>query len=315
MIGSGLKKLASEYGMKVASGVAYGSFDGYVVTMSEGAGYKQIAFAIRFPDPAKKAEFLDAMGETDVRKLYRVQNFGVSLKSILVVFSDNPGTMKKIREFLAWFVPMLKKYGATESNICSECGSEVDSGRWILVDGIAYHFHDSCADKVIDEIQSDNTRRKKEATGSYVTGAVGAFLGSALGAAVWAFVLSMGYVASIIGLLIGWLSDKGYNLLKGKQGKAKVLILILAVIFGVLLGTLGGDVLSLIGMINDGELAGFATSDIPWMLQIMWQESAEYRSGVITNVVIGMLFAAFGVWALLRRAGKEVADCRVVELK
>ena len=36
MIGSGLKKLASENGMKVARGVAYGALRGYAATLSEG---------------------------------------------------------------------------------------------------------------------------------------------------------------------------------------------------------------------------------------------------------------------------------------
>lgn len=40
MIGIGLKKLASENNMTVASGVAYGDLHGYAATLSEGAGYK-----------------------------------------------------------------------------------------------------------------------------------------------------------------------------------------------------------------------------------------------------------------------------------
>ena len=30
---------------------------------------------------------------------------------------------------------------------------------------------------------------------------------------------------------------------------------------------------------------------------------------------MGLLFAALGVWVILRKAGKEVADTKVVELK
>ena len=39
MIGSGLKKLANENGMKVAHGVAYGSLRSYAATLSEGTLY------------------------------------------------------------------------------------------------------------------------------------------------------------------------------------------------------------------------------------------------------------------------------------
>ena len=315
MVGSGLKKLAAEHNMKVASGVAYGSLGGFAATLSEGSGWKQIVFATQFPDAVKKTEFMDAVQQVNVQKQYRVQNLGVGPRSIQVVFHDNPGTMKKIREFLDWFLPLLTQYGAAGANICSECGCETASGRWVLVSGVAYYLHDACADKVIREIEADNTQRKDEATGSYISGLIGALLGSAVGAVVWAIVLNLGYVASLVGLLIGWLAEKGYNLLKGKQGKAKVAILIVAILVGVLLGTVGGDVLTLAQMMGDGELPGFVFADIPWFLATMWAESPEYRSGMISNIGMGVLFAALGVYAILRRAGKEVADTKVVELK
>lgn len=315
MVGSGLKKLAGEYGMKIGSGVAYGNLGGFAATLSEGSGWKQIVFATQFPDAVKKTQFMDAVQQVNVQKQYRVQNLGVSPRSIQVIFLDNPGTMKKIREFLDWFLPVLAQFGATGSNICTECGCEVTAGRWILVEGAAYYLHDSCADKVIRDIEADNTQRKEEATGSYFTGLIGALLGSAVGAVAWAIVLNLGYVASVVGLLIGWLAEKGYNLLKGKQGKAKVLILIVAILAGVLLGTVGGDILTLVQMMSNGELPGFVFGDIPWFLTTMWAESPEYRSGVISNIGTGILFAALGVWVILRRAGKEVAGTKVQELK
>ena len=315
MVGSGLKKLAGEYNMKIASGVAYGSLGGFAVTLSEGSGWKQIVFATQFPDAVRKTEFMDAVQKVNVQKQFRVQNLGVGPRSIQVIFMDNPGTMKKIREFLSWFLPLLTEFGATGIHICTECGSEVTSGRWILVGGVAYYLHDSCADKVTREIAADNTQRKDEATGSYVTGLIGALLGSAVGAVVWAIVLNLGYVASVVGLLIGWLAEKGYRLLKGRQGKAKVAILIVAILVGVLLGTVGGDALTVGQMIGNGELPGFVMADIPWFLATMWAESPEYRSGMISNIGLGVLFAALGVWAILRKAGREVADTKVVELK
>lgn len=315
MVASGLKKLAGEYGMKIASGVAYGNLGGFAATLSEGSGWKQVVFATRFSDPVKKTQFMDAVQQVNVQKQYRVQNLGVGPRSIQVVFLDNPGTMKKIREFLDWFLPLLVEYGATGIHTCTECGCDLTAGRWILVAGTAYYLHDSCADKVIREIEADNTQRKEEATGSYFTGLIGALLGSAVGAVAWAIVLNLGYVASIVGLLIGWLAEKGYRLLKGRQGKAKVAILIAAIVLGVLLGTIGGDALSLAQMMGSGELPGFVLADIPWFLATMWAESPEYRSGMISNIGMGLLFAALGVWVILRKAGREVADTKVVELK
>ncbi len=315
MIGSGLKKLAKEYGMKVSSGVAYGNLGGYAATLSEGSGYKQIVFATRIPDAAKKGELMNLVSQTDLKKAYRVLNLGVDARTIQVVFQDNPGTMKKIREFLAYFIPLLQQYGATGVDICTECGCQVTGGKWLLVNGVAYWFHGACADKTVREIEAEETQRREEDRGNYLTGFLGALGGSALGAVVWAIVLNLGYVASLVGLLIGWLAEKGYNLLKGKQGKAKILILIVTIIFGVVLGTVGGDAISVVQMISDGELPGFTVGDIPWLLSILWAEDPEYRSAMISNIGMGLLFAALGVYSIVKKAGREVSGTKIVELK
>lgn len=315
MIGSGLKKLAKENGMTVAHGVAYGSLQGFAATLSEGSGYKRIDFATTFTDPVKKAELMDLVSKTDVKKLYRVQNLGIGGRCVQVIFLDNPGTMKKIQSFLGWFIPLLQEYSATGAGICTECGCEVTNGRWLLVDGTAYYMHDSCAQKTLGDIDAEKTQRAEEDKGSYITGFVGALLGSALGAVLWAIVLNMGYVASLVGLVIGWLAQKGYDLFKGKQGKAKVWILILVIILGVLLGTIGAEAYSVAEMIGNGEAGYLTYGDIPAFLLAIFLEYADYRSAVMSNVFMGLLFAGLGVFGLLRKAGKEVAGTKVIELK
>ena len=50
MIGSGLKKLANQYGMRVSGGIAYGSLMGFATTLRDGADIKRIDIATRFAD-------------------------------------------------------------------------------------------------------------------------------------------------------------------------------------------------------------------------------------------------------------------------
>lgn len=305
MIGSGLKKLAQENGMKVAHGVAYGSLQGYAATLSEGSGYKQIVFSSKVLD---RDALLNAIGGVDVQRTYRVQSLNVAPNAIQIVFMDNPGTMKKIREFLEWVIPLLGQHGATTVNICAECGSDATIGRWIMIDGVAHHMHDSCAQKVRQEIAQTEETEKQNREGSYGGGAVGAFIGAALGAVVWALVLMMGFVASIVGLLIGWLAEKGYNMTKGKQGKGKIVILILAIICGVVLGTFAADAITLAKM-------GYPLEETPVIIAYFLSVDSEYVTSTIVNVGMGLLFAGLGVYSLLRKAGKEVADTKIVDLE
>lgn len=314
MIGSAFRKFASENGMGVSNGVAYGSLCGYAATLSEGSGWKKIAFSTTFPDPAQKTLFMDAVNEAGVEKNYRVRQLGIGSRNIQVVFQDNPGTMKKIDAFLNWFIPLLEQHGATKASVCAECGAQITTGCWKLVDGIAHHFHETCAENVRSQVETSNENRKIEAEGSYALGAVGALLGAVVGAVAWAIVLCLGYVASLVGLLIGWLSEKGYTLLRGKQGKAKVVILIVAIIIGVLVGTLGGYALSFAKYIAE-EAEGFLTyADIPFMMEYTLT-NPESVGLVLKDVGLGLLFAALGVFALLRKTGKEVADTKFIDLK
>lgn len=315
MVGAGLQKLARNYGMKVDSGVAYGSLMGFATTLSEGSGWKRIDVATKFPTTEQKGAFLNAVEAVEVAPTYRVQKLGLNARSISIIFHDTVGTMKRIEAFIDWFYPLLKTHGAESAAICSRCSAEVTEDSWYLVDGIAYCLHENCAEHIREELGNAAQQRKEEDTGSYVQGTVGAFLGAALGAVVWALVLLGGYVASLVGLLIGWLAEKGYNLLRGKQSKGKVVILILAIIFGVVLGTLAADGISLAQMIGNGELPGFTYGDIPGMILSVLIADADYRGGVLANMGMGLLFAALGVFALLRKAGKEVSNATIKKLK
>lgn len=314
MIGSGLKKLAQVNDMHVSHGVAYGSLKGYAATLSEGSGYKQIVVSTKFGDPLKLQDFQAVLNQKNIAREYRVQNLTFHTDGIQIIFVDNPGTMKKIEAFIDWFFPLLAEYTAQPASICAECGSQLTDGCWKLIDGIAYPMHESCAEKVRQALDAENESRKETASGSYGTGLLGALLGSALGAVVWAVVLNLGYVASVVGLLIGWLAEKGYNLLKGKQGKAKVAILIVAIIAGVVAGTFAADAWTVAQMIDSGELPGLTYGDIPLYIVALIAEIPEYSGAVVQNILTGLLFAGLGVFALLRKAGKEVSDSKMVDL-
>lgn len=312
MIGSGLKKLAKEHNMQIASGVAYGSLMGYATTLSEGSGWKRIDIATSIANPEQLRAELSAV---NLQKEYRVQALSIEEKFIAVIFTDNPGTMNKIQAFIQWFYPLLQQHGATGANICAECGQPITGNSWYLLRNTVFPLHDTCAEKIRNEQQEDLRQQQEEDTGSYIQGFLGALVGSALGAVVWAIVLYLGYVASLVGLLIGWLANKGYDLLHGRQGKGKVVILILAVVLGVVLGTIIPDVVILGEMLNAGELPGLSFADIPSIILETFANDAEYRGAVISNMAMGLLFAGLGAFALIKRTSDQVSTPKMKKLR
>ncbi len=326
MIGSGLKKFAKQHGMKIARGVAYGDFYGYAATFEEGAGWKSIVVSTRFPDPDKRDAFRTVLAQSNLTIQYRVKYLEIMENGIIIRFLDNPGTMKRIDTFCQWFFPQLKTYGATGTDICCECGAPiVDDGCWKLLNTTANHMHRSCGEKLQEQLDTEELQLRREETGSYITGLVGALLGAMLGAVVWGLVLHLGFMASIVGLLIGFLAEKGYTLLKGRRGKGKIWILGGATIFGVLLGIIGYD-----AVVWATEIAKYAPDaaivlngveipvsygDIPMIIGYFFTNDPLYRSAMIRNCLMGIAFALLGVWGILRKTKREITAIKVVNLE
>lgn len=316
MIGSGLKKLAAQNGMRVAQGVAYGSLQGYAATFSEGSGYKQIVITTRFADPVQEDGLRREVGSRNIASDFRVKNLSFAPNGINVVFLDNPGTMKKIEAFLQWFLPLLDKYGADKVDICNECGQPLNgAGTWILRDGVvAFHMHAACVQKVQRDSAAEYERRTEADSGDYLRGTIGALLGAAVGAVLWAVIYMMGYVAGIVGFAIGWLAEKGYDLLHGKQGKGKVVILIVAVILGVLLGTAAGLVAEVMVVLADEGISA-TVGEVIEFVGIMWEMDSEFQGTMILNVLMGLAFAGLGVFTLLRQTNKNVSKEKITVLQ
>lgn len=316
MIGSGLKKLAKENGMQVAQGIAYGDFCGFATTLSEGAGYKLMVITTKFPDEMKRQAVEKAMEGRNLMKEFRVQDFSMLDDGIFVNFSDNPGTMKKIRAFVDYFFPLLKESGAYGADVCGACGQHFGGdGGWKLINGTAYHLHESCARHLQETALREEEQAKEEDTGSYLTGFVGALLGGIVGAIPWALLLYFGYLASVVGVVIGILANVGYGLFHGKNGKGKVAILVLVAVVSVLLGTFGADAITLVSMISAGEAPGFAYGDIVPFILTLLVEDGEYLTAILANLGMGLLFAFLGMWGVLRKAHSETASFKMEDLQ
>lgn len=302
------KEFAASKGLKLSNGIAYGNLRGYAATLSDGQGFKQIVLSTRFASSEKQREFEAYVKQKNIFREYGLRDLAFFPENIRITFSYNNAKMlEKIDDFINWFFPLLEQYSASGVNTCSECGDELTGGRWILVNGAACHVHSECGEKLCREIAADNQSRTESETGTYFGGFLGAVAGAALGGILWAVVLSIGYVASVIGFVIGWLAEKGYTLLRGKNGTGKIVVLVFAVIFGVFFGTFLSDGIALVK-------AGFEIKDIPELFSLLFRDS-EYRTTSLFNVILGLVFAALGAFSLIKKAGKEVSKTKVIDLE
>ena len=316
MVGPGLKKLALANGMSIASGVAYGAFMGFAVTFSEGSGYKRLAVTTRIHDEQAYDYFAHQLNQHDLRRDFNVSSIQLLSDAIVVVFTDNIGTMSKFTAFCNFFFPLLRYCGADGVNSCNACSTELTGGGcWRLINGIAFHLHEGCAAHIAENISSEMHIVQENDTGTVIGGIFGALLGALIGAIPWAFLLYEGYFASIAGLLIGYGAIKGYELLRGRHSRAKPFIIIAAVIIGVFAGNYAADYYTLYSVINDGLIEGLTTSDVGPALAYMFSPDDDFCRSTIVNLLLGLLFALVGSISLFTELFSKTHRHKIKNLK
>ncbi len=339
MIGAGLKQIAADNGLTVESGVAYGLLKGCYVSLSEGAGYKRMCIYVGChhapaqEKASKQGEVPEHMQAAnaiadyiieyagDFEK-YRIMTRKHKLPGVLMTqggsvvqvnFFDNPGTMDCIRAFIDEILPEIAP--ATEPKVCAKCGLPNDglSKPVLLTDEAVVPMHDACAQSVAAAFG------KKSRPGGNFLGIFGALIGAAIGAVVWAAVGVMGYIASIVGILIAFLAGKGYELLGGRPGAFKVIVMILCVMLAVVAGSIGTEVYWLHDLYQE-EVAGVPASMIAMTemefivdtIPLLW-EDAEVFAEFSKDILMGWGFAALGCFGLLRKSsGKGEPKVKVL---
>lgn len=146
---------------------------------------------------------------------------------------------------------------------------------------------------------------------SVIGGIIGALIGAAIGAVAWTIVGMLGYIASIIGFVIAFLADKGYDLLKGRQGTIKMIVLIVCVVLAVAAGTVGTYVWMIHNEYNDqlAELTDFEkkyyeiATEAEFMQDLL--SNSEVQGEMIKDGALGLVFGIMGSIGLISAARKK----------
>lgn len=154
----------------------------------------------------------------------------------------------------------------------------------------------------------ENNYGYQEKQGSVLTGFIGALIGALIGGAIWMVVGILGYIASIIGFVIAFLASKGYDLMKGRQGTIKMVILIICVVLAVAAGTFGTYIWSAhdvyqeeIASLTELELKLYdIPSEADFIKDIM--SDSEVQTGMLKDCGMGLLFGILGSYGLIAAA-------------
>lgn len=138
----------------------------------------------------------------------------------------------------------------------------------------------------------DETMIKPIHRGSLIMGIIGALLGGLVGAVAFAIVAYIGFFISYLGFVIAIAATKGYDLLGGKQGASKRIVLIVVIFISVVAGFIMANSASYANALSVNFITGF---------RLFWQTFLQ-APRVLFNMsfFIGLAFAYLGAWGVIR---------------
>lgn len=179
---------------------------------------------------------------------------------------------------------------------CSLCPATEGLG-YTEQDGRVMEVCDACHQRLQGIVE--DFKAERQTTGSYAKGALGAVLGGVIGIIPWVLIGLLGYVAAISGLIMAWLSYKGYQLAGGKRGRGMVWIIIVVLIIFTYIGVMGSLYASAINEGYDMRGTLLLVLIAPFLPQY-------FETGVLWGqLALGWLFAGLGSFGLIRRANRE----------
>lgn len=306
-----IKKFSKENGLSFRGNLAFGLYRGYMLTLRPLSGQTVATFSVSLTDREMAARISAVLQDEENRKTYKIANSSVSKRSVTIVFTDPIGGFMKQAPFLETVANALSLSGAKGISVCSICGEMLDttSGGAYIINDVAYELHDACAMQYNE--QNKERQETERAGGNVFLGAIGALIGGVIGAIPWAIAYAAGWFVGWLGFLIAFAAKKGYELFHGKRCKAKAFIIIAVTIVAVLLAEGAALVLSVHHEIaSDPTLSELhlTIADSAEFTRYILENDAEARGSVVSDVVIGLLFAALGMASTVKEVFTDTSS-------
>ena len=283
----------------------YGSWQGYYFTIAQN------------PSGRPTHIITLSVGQTDGRPAPALSSILGNLQpdyKYLTNFSVD-GYQAKI-SFQCRFAPQVKTYiqqmdefidalcmslqSAQLMNCCQKCGSP-EGVSSCLANSNSLLLCQNCRETAAQQIAQKAGEMKKR-RGNFLSGAVGAILGSLLGVAAWVLVYRLGYIAAIVGLIMIVCTFKGFSLFGGKLNVPGILFCV--VLSAGMLYV--GEQVAIAWEIYDTFRTDFSVTFFQAYQSIpTFMEYDEFRRAVIADMAYGYLFMAAGGFSVIWSTYKQ----------
>ncbi len=321
------RKLSQETGLHFEDKRIFGWVDGYHVTFTMVLGM-MFRFQVYLPANQALGQEADqeALQKSALLRAEAVRVLEAAAKEYklnrtasltgeqfaAIEFRTTNKAIKQMGQFIRRAVAGIAGLGIPSVKACSHCGQIMESGEVpVRIKDDVFPMHDNCAEEAIRQ-QAWLGEPKK---GSLPLGILGAAAAAILGAIPWAVVFAMGYMASLVGILIGFMVSRGYDLTHGRQGRVKIVIVLLFVLLSVALGQVAGGSYQLSEYYDEVQSELKSYEEMMYTkteaLVFYWTEdlwaSPQAMQEELGNFGTGVFFALLGCSGMFMQMARDTA--------
>lgn len=283
----------------------YGSWQGYYFTIVQnpsGRPTHTIMLSVGQPDGRPSPALSAILGnlQPDYKYLTDFSTDGYQVKvSFQCRFAPQVKTyIQQMEEFIDALCMSLQS--ANLVNCCQKCGSP-EGVSSCLANSNPLLLCQNCREIATQQIAQKAGEMKKR-RGNFLSGAVGAILGSLLGVAAWVLVYRLGYIAAIVGLIMIVCTFKEFSLFGGKLNLPGILFC--TVLSAAMLYV--GEQVAIAWEIYDIFRTDFSVTFFQAYQSIpTFMEYDEFRQAVIADMAYGYLFMAAGGFSVIWSTYKQ----------
>ena len=292
------KKLAAalqQHGMTVTGNSAYGTVQGYEMSLRAPSPMEQSAYFLHVSFYASEEKKQEAANEiARFGNKLRVENsaYGLTITLPPPVFTLNP-MIEAIGVLFEKLPALFKQKEIPGADVCPYDGNPMtENSKRCVMNGFFVTLNNDCIGSINKAIEEEN-RLFANAPNNYLQGICGALVGGVVGAALVIALYFMDYVASISAIIAVMLGAFLYRKFGGKPNAVMIVIVSVISLIFILIGYYAAVIIDIISEFSLDFGSGIE------LLNLNLAENPEFSKLFYTNLALLLVFTALGIGVMI----------------
>lgn len=224
-----VKRWAKEMGFVRIGKTAFGLLGGYCFSLSTEWYECTLSVCGFFPNREVQSRMGQMLHDPGVMRENGFSGVLFREDSISFQFQESRKGIRKMKEFLVWLIPALRKNGFSDTQVCCHCHLpfQGNEGEYVIRENRVLKVHENCLTQLRASSELYREGRFK--------GFLFSFLFAFLGSLPSLYLSVFGWNIPILAMITVFAAYKGYEMSRARRGTPAVWILLLSSFLGYLL--------------------------------------------------------------------------------